>query len=174
MRFAVMACVLAGCAPAKPVTPAGTVLFEWDASRATRAAFRGATIGARTTKDFTVTLDEKAPFVVSLHVEVAPVEFEESGKKITQTAPVSMRATVKSNDAWQLSGKCAEGPNYKMGPVTPSGVMIAPPGMLQDCSISFHRESGVLFKSSWQLGRSLIVSGDGTVKAFPTDGVKIE
>ena len=59
MRISVLAlssAVLLGCAPGNPVTPAGTSLFEWDPSKATRATFKAATIGARTSKDHKVTL----------------------------------------------------------------------------------------------------------------------
>ncbi len=163
-----------GCGPNNPVTPAGTRLFEWDVSKASRTTFRAATIGARTVKDYKITLDKQAPFVLDLHVEVAPVEFEEGGSKVSQIAPVAIRGKVNANDAWDLSGKCQDGPNYKMGTVDATGKMTTPPGMLQDCNVRFHRSSGVLFKSTYQLGTTLIVSGDGTVTAFPEHDAKIE
>jgi hypothetical protein len=166
--------LLNGCGPSNPVTPAGTTLFEWDRSKSVRAGVRDGKLGTKTSKDYKITFDKKAPFVVSLHVEVAPIEFDEGGETVKQTTPVQIRATVHANDAWDLSGRCLEGPHYLMGPIDASGKMVSPMGMLQDCSIRFHRTSGVVFKSTYQLGRTLNISGNGTVTAFPADDVTIE
>lgn len=175
--------VFCGCKPATPVTPPGTVLFDWDLAKAGRATVRGAKIGPKTPKDFVVHVlapdsDPGGPTLdVALHVEVAPIDFEEGGKPVHQLAPVSIRATVKNNDAWDSSrSHCDEksGPNYLMGPTNPDGSMSAPPGMVQDCIISYHRNGGFLRHSSWDLGMTVNVNGDGTVKPFPKETAKIE
>jgi hypothetical protein len=170
----VAATVLCGCGKSTPVTPPATVVAEWDSSKASRVPLRSAKIGARTSKDFKVTIDKQAPLVLSVHTEVAPVTFEEAGANVEQTSPVLIRVKVESNSAWDVSGKCTDGPNYGWGPVDATGKMTSPKGMLQDCTIHYQRQSGILFKSSWQLGRTITISGEGTAKAFPADDVTIE
>ncbi len=158
-----------------PVTANGTVIVDWDTSKATRAGFAKATIGPRTAKDFVVEVTQKdtPPFELDLHVDVAPIDFEEGGKTVHQTAAVAVKATVKENTGWDLSGKCDDGPNYQMGPVDDAGAMHSPAAMIQDCPISEHRTAGAVLKSTWAIGFTLNIYGDGTVKAFPADGVKI-
>ena len=74
---------LAACNSTKnPITPKGTSLFAWDPSKATHEGFSAATIGSKTTKDFTVTVRPQGsiPFTLDLHVVTAPVDFVETGK----------------------------------------------------------------------------------------------
>lgn len=157
-----------------PVTSAGTVLLEWDNTLATRADFAKATVGARTTKDFIVNVTPKdtPPIALDLHVEFAPVDFEQGGKMRHHTAAVAIKVTVKDNTGWELSGKCDD-PNYQFGPFDDGGAMQAPSAMIQDCSISEHRIAGTVLKSSWAIGFTLNLYGDGTVKSFPDTDVEI-
>ncbi|MEO8797821.1 MAG: hypothetical protein ABI551_08050, partial [Polyangiaceae bacterium] len=138
--------------------------------------FAKATVGRTTTKDFVVTVRPQGsiPFTVDLHVVLAPVEFVEGGATVHHTAPVEIKATVDINTGWQLGGKCLDGPNYPMGPVDDAGAMVAPEAMVQECSLSYNRIEGTIFESSYQLGSDLNVHGNGTVEAFPADGVDIK
>ena len=168
--------LLLGCGKSNPVTANGTVLFEWDTTKSTR--FPAATVvGApRTSKDYTVTVSEPdtPPFALTLHVEIAPVDFTEAGQPVHQVSPVALEATVKSNTGWKLSGKCSDGPNYKMPSIGPDGGTVTAQGMIQDCTVKHDRMAGMIFQSSWQLGFTLNVIGDGKVEAFPDTHVKIE
>lgn len=179
MRALLIAAVLAlaACNSTKnPITPKGTVLLDWDHTKATRAAFAKATIGSKSTKDFIVTIRPKGsiPFALDLHVVLARVELVEGGVTVHHTAPVEIKATVDSNTGWELGGKCLDGPNYQMGPVDDAGAMVSPEAMVQDCSLSYHRIEGTIFESSYELGSDLNVYGNGTVEAFPADGVDIK
>ena len=168
---------LAACNSTKnPITPKGTSLFAWDPSKATHEGFSAATIGSKTTKDFTVTVRPQGsiPFTLDLHVVTAPVDFVETGKSVHHTAPVEITAAVGDNSGWELSGKCGEGPYYQMGPVDDAGLMITPEAMMQSCSIHHHRQEGTIFESDWQLAFTLNVFGDGKVEAFPADGIEIK
>lgn len=168
----VFALALAACNSTKnPVTKSGTTLFEWDYTKASRAPFAAATVGTRTSKDFLVDVHVKdtPPFSVLVHADFAPVDFVEDGKPRHHTAPVAIKATVKDNDGWDLSGKCDEGPSYPMA-VDDAGALTAPLAMVQDCLISHHRKTSM---SSWELGFTLNVYGDGTMKPFPPEDVTI-
>jgi hypothetical protein len=159
--------VLLACnATQNPVTSNGTSLFEWDYTKATRTGFAKATVGARTPKDFVVDVKPKdtPPFQLDVHVDFAPVDFEEGGKVVHHTAPVAIKASVKDNTGWKLTGSCQEGPNYQMD---------ASLAMLQDCNIGEHRIAGTVLKSSWDIGFTLDIYGDGTIKPFPADDVTI-
>src|SRR4051812_16798864 len=117
-RFAILGVLglaAVGCEKSTPVTPPGTVLFDWDQPKATRAEFAKATVGARTAKDYTVTVSpqDAPPFKLALHVETAPVDFSEGSKPVHQVSPVALKVTVKDNTGWELSGKCHDGPNYQ-------------------------------------------------------------
>jgi hypothetical protein len=159
-----------------PVTATGTVLVEWDHTKASRADFAKATVGPRTAKDYTFTVSPKgAPsFQLAVHVETATVDYKEGTSDIHQLAPVAMKVTVKDNTGWELSGKCHDGPNYQMPSVGPDGGLVTPLGMSQECLISEHRRAGAVFESSWEVGTSVIAEGDGKVKAFPDTDVKID
>ena len=174
--FAALAVASAtACVDRLPVTPPSTTLFEWDLTKATRAPIRAATIGARKVLDKKLTVnDGGAPFVVDVHIENAEVDFEEAGKKVHQVAPVLLRAKVSSNDKWQLSGKCSDGPNYKMPSVGPGGEFVTPLGMVEDCTIRYHRNDGLLFKSTYELGVMLQIYADGTISLPPGDRFKLE
>lgn len=176
LAAAALACSALGCGQSNAVTPAGTVLAEWDSTKASRAPFAKATIGARTSKDVKVRAAPKdtPPFELVVHVETASVDFVEDGKDVHQQAPVAIKIAVKDNTGWELSGKCLDGPNYKMPSVGPGGELVTPLGMSQDCQISQHRRAGLIFKSEWHVGFSLIFHGDGTIKAFPAQDVTIE
>jgi hypothetical protein len=158
------------------VTASGTLLVEWDSSKATRTDFAKATVGARTPKDYTVTVSHKdaPPFKLAVHLETAPVDYTEGGKPVHQLAPVAIKVTVKDNTGWDLSAECHEGPNYQMPSVGPDGGLVTPLGMLQDCLVREHREAGILPHRSWAVGFTLNAHGDGTIKAFPAADVKIE
>jgi hypothetical protein len=102
-------------------------------------------------------------------IDFAPIEFEEGGDLVKQLAPVKVYGTIAGNEGWDVvkSGCDTEsGPNYLMGAMV-DGKMIAPQGMIEDCRFSYHRVGGFLRKSSWQLGATLVVNGDGTVRLFP-------
>ncbi len=166
---------LAGCVERLPVTPGGTTLFEWDLSRATRSAVRTAKIGPRTATDKKLVITEgDAPFTVDLHLETAEIDFEEAGQKVHQIAPVLLRAKVAANDKWSLSGKCLDGPNYKMPAAGPGGELVTPLGMVQDCSIRHHRNAGLIFKSSYELGLMMQIHADGTITALPPERLRVE
>ncbi len=167
--------VLLGCGKSNPVTPEKTTLVEWDTSKSTRADFRAATIGARTSKDVKVTVKSgDAPFVVDVHVETAPVDYSEGSHNVHQIAPVAIRATVKSNPSWELSGSCSDGPNYQMPSVGSDGGLVTPQGMIESCTIKYHRVSGLVFKSEWSLLTTLEIRGDGKVELFPAEDGTIE
>jgi hypothetical protein len=177
MRLALLALValVSSCKPANAVTPKGTVVFDWDLTRAGRATVRTAKIGPKTTKDFKVTIveDDSPPLELDVHIEFAPIEFEEAGSMVSQVSPVAIHGTIANNGGWDIprSGcDVTSGPNYQMGSIGADGKMKSPPGMIQDCNIRYHRVGGVLRQSSWQLGVTLVVNGDGNVKLFPPRG----
>jgi hypothetical protein len=158
-----------------PVTPGGTVILDWNATQATRKTFSAATIGAKTAKDFNVVVHPQAapPFRFDLHVDVAPVDFVESGKPVHQTSAVAITITTGDNGGWELAGKCEDGPNYQMGGVDDAGVMQSPLGMVQECIVTEHRIAGTLFKSTWDIGSTFVIYGDGRVTASPDDEVTV-
>jgi hypothetical protein len=168
--------LLASCGKSNPVTPPGTVLVDWDASKATRAEFAKATIGARAAKDYTFTVSPKdtPPYTLTVHVELADVDYVEAGNPVHQRAPVAIKATIKSNTGWELSGACGDGPNYKMPSIAPDGGFLTPMGMMQECTIREHRLAGMIFTSSWDIGFTIIANGDGEIKGFPDTDVRIE
>lgn len=171
--------LLSACNPANPVTPTGTVVFDWDLSKAGRASVRTAKIGAKTGKDFKVHLVEKDGVALDLavHVDFAPIEFEEAASKVSQLAPVAIRGTIARNDGWDVvkSGCDTEsGPNYLMGTIGADGKMDAPLGMIQDCRVSYRRVGGFLRQSSWHLGVTVIVNGNGKVDVFPPNNGTVE
>ena len=168
---------LVGCNATKnPITPKGTELFALSQSKATRAEFVKATVGAKTSKDFVVNVhpDGTVPFTVDVHVVFASVDLVEGGKTTHHTAPIEMRATVGDNTGWDLGGSCEEGPSYQMGPLDDAGVMISPEPLIQDCVVRHHRIEGTVFESSWQLGFHLQAYGDGKLEPFPDDGIEIK
>ncbi len=168
---------LAACNSTKnPITPKGTVILDWDHTKATRATFAKATVGQTTTKEFVVTVRPQGsmPFTIDLHVVLAPVEFVEGGATVHHTAPVEIKATVDGNTGWKLGGKCLEGPNYPMGSLDDAGAMTTPEAMVQGCSIRYDRIEGTIFESSYQLGSQLNIYGNGTVEPFPDEGVEIK
>ncbi|MEO7112044.1 MAG: hypothetical protein ABI183_16495 [Polyangiaceae bacterium] len=158
-----------------PVTPKGTVILDWNSTQATRKTFSTATIGAKTSKDFHVVVHPQAtpPFLLDLHVELAPVDFLEGEKPVHQTSAVAIKITTGDNLGWQLAAKCEDGPNYQMGGVDDAGVMLSPLGMVQDCTVTEHRIAGTLFKSSWDIGSTFVIYGDGRVTASPEDEVTV-
>ncbi len=115
------------------------------------------------------------PFKLAVHVEAAPIDYTEGGAALHQITPVWIKVTVKDNAAWELSGKCVDGPNYKMPSIGPDGGLITPLGMIEECQISErYLHSGILTTSSWAVGFSINVHGDGTLKTFPADDIKVE
>lgn len=155
---------LAGCVDRLPVTAPGTMLFEWDLTKATRTSVRTATIGARKTYDKKVHVTEaSSPFTVDLHIEAAEIDFEEDGKKVHHVAPVLLRAKLASNAKWEVSGKCGDGPHYKMPSVGAGGALMTPPEMVQECSLRYHLNDGLVFTSTYRLGTLLQIYGDGEV-----------
>src|SRR5690606_15125753 len=57
MRWLAVALALTACdVHPNPVTAPGTVLFEWDHTKATQPGFAKARVGAKTSKDFVVTV----------------------------------------------------------------------------------------------------------------------
>lgn len=178
MRWLAVALALTACdVHPNPVTAPGTVLFEWDHTKATQPGFAKARVGAKTSKDFVVTVayEDTPRFQIDLHVDFAPVDFEEHGEAVHHTAPIAIRATVKNNDAWDLSGKCFQGPSYQMRELDDAGVVRAPEAMMRRCQLSYHRKIGGLLSSrAWELAFTLRMHGDGTVTAFPDDRVMIE
>ncbi len=173
---ALMVVFIAACnATQNPVTTTGTELFSWDNTKASRPGVVKAVVSAHTTKDFVVTHthDGAPPITFDVHVEVAPIDFEEAGKPVHQTSPVVITAKVKDNAGWELSGKCDDGPHYQMPSVTADGHLETPLGMRQDCHIREHRVAGAVFKSSWTVGFTLTAYGDGKLEPFPSDGVTV-
>ncbi|CAN5812754.1 hypothetical protein BH09MYX1_BH09MYX1_35360 [soil metagenome] len=158
------------------MTAPGTVLVEWDSSKSTRAEVTTATVGAHSSKDYTLTVSNKdAPsFKLGVHVETAPLDYKEGGSDIHQTSPVSIKVTLKENTGWDLSAKCGDGPNYQMPSIGADGGFVTPLGMIQSCNVVERRQAGVVFTSSWDIGFTINVLGDGTIRAFPPDDVKIE
>ena len=169
-RLALLAVVaFAACNATKnPVTSNGTTLVDWDYTKATRAGFAKATVGARTSKDFVVDSKPEGapPIQFDVHVELAPVDFEEGGETVHHTAPVAIKISVKDNTGWDLAGKCEEGPNYQFGPVDAKGRMETPAAMREDCDVSEHRHQGTVLERTWQIGFTLNLYGDGNVKPF--------
>jgi len=171
--------LLSACKPANPVTPTGTVVFDWELAKAGRASVRTAKIGAKTGKDFKVHVVEKDGVALDLavHVDFAPIEFEENGSTVSQLAPVAIRGTISRNDGWDVvkSGCDTEsGPNYLMGRIGADGKMISPPGMVQDCRVRYHRVGGLFRQSSWQLAVTVNVNGSGKVDVFPPNNGTVE
>jgi hypothetical protein len=163
------------CGSSTPVTAKDTVLFEWELAKASRADVRSATIGAHTTKDFKVRIVKgEAPFTLLVHLETADIDYEEGGRKVSQRAPIALRAVVAFNDAWDLGGSCEDGPNYQMPSAGPDGGLVTPRGMLQGCRVKYHRRAGTIFTSEWSLGTTLEAHGDGTLSAFPAEDAVIE
>jgi hypothetical protein len=175
MRTLLCSLLLVGCVEKLPVTAPGTALFEWESTRASRVPVRTATIGARKSIDKRITVTEgDAPFVVDLHIESAEIDFEEDGKKVHQVSPVLLRAKVANNEHWQLTGKCEDGPHYQMPSVGAGNALVTPLGMVQSCSITHHRNAGMVLRSEYRLGVSLQIYADGKISALPPDRVKIE
>lgn len=170
--------LLLGCGKSNPVTAGGTVLVDWDASKSSRPEFAKAAIGPRTSKDFTITVSHKdtPAYTLTAHVDFADVDFIESGGPVHQRAPVAMKVTVKENTGWELTaGKCNDGPNYKMPGVGPDGGLVTPLGMSQECMIKEHRQAGIIFSGSWDIGFSVIGKGaENAIEAFPDSDVKIQ
>jgi len=161
------------CGKTNPVTPPGTVVVEWDHTKATRADFAKAKVGPHAAKDFkaTVSHPDTPPYTVTVHVEEADVDYVEGGQPVHQHAPVVMKITVTDNGGWELSGNCMDGPNYEMPSVGPDGGLVTPMGMQQDCLVKEHRTTRM--GSSWDVGTHFIAKG-GKVGAFPGDDVKVE
>ncbi len=171
----ILACVVGCNATKNPVTATGTELFSWDNTKSSRPGVVKAVVGAHTTKDYVV-MDAREgapPITVDVHVEVAPIDFEEAGHPVHQTSPVAIRATVKDNTGWELAGKCDDGPNYQMPSVNADGGLDTPLGMRQDCMISEHRTAGTVLKSTWAVGFTLDFYGDGKVVPFPAEGITV-
>jgi hypothetical protein len=158
-----------------PVTPSGTVLVDWKSTDATRKTVATATVGAHTSKDYSVTVSYPGapPFALTAHVETAPVDYVEGTEKVHQLAPVRIAMTVASNSGWDLSGKCLDGPDYEMPSAGKDGGLVTPLGMVESCEITHHRQSGTIVTSTYQLAVTLEVVGDGTVSPFPADGVTV-
>ena len=159
-----------------PVTAPGTVIIDWDNTKATRIGVKTATVGPHTPKDFTVEVhrgDGAPPFSYDLHLELAPVDYEEGGRPAHHTAAVVIKLTVKDNTGWDLSGGCDSGPDYQFGPVDSQGRMEAPLAMIQNCATHEHREGGRVFRSSWAVGTFFQILGDGKVEASPPGDVTI-
>jgi hypothetical protein len=103
------------------------------------------------------------------------VDYVEAGSSVHQRAPVAMKVTIKENTGWELSGKCSDGPHYKMPGVGPDGGLVTPIGMSQECPIKEHRAAGIVFTGTWDIGFSVIgMGGEGKIEAFPDREVKIE
>lgn len=165
-----------GCGKSEPATATGATVFAWDHTKATRAGVAAAIVGSRAGKDHLIKVAPKdAPgFAVALHVEVADVSFAEGTESARQTSPVVLRATVKENDGWNVTGKCLEGPHYQMPALGEDGKLVTPRGMLQECQISYKRRSGLVFSSSWDLALSVSVRGDGVVAVSPEIDVTVD
>jgi hypothetical protein len=175
MRWTHALLFTAACGGSTPVTPSGTVLFEWELSKASRLDVRKAAVGTRVVRDFKVTFTQgEAPFVVDVRVEAAPIDYDEEGAKVHQESPVAIKASVKDNPAWELSGSCQDGPHYQMPAAAPDGGLVTPMGMIQSCMVKYHRKAGTIFTSEWDLGTTLSAYGDGSLEAFPADDAKIE
>jgi hypothetical protein len=176
LKRALVLALVAGCnSTHNPVTAAGTTLFSWDHTKSSRVGVSKATVGARTAKDYVVTSthENAPPHSIDLHVEVAPLDFDEAGHTVHQTSPVTIEAKVKDNTGWDLSGSCEQGPNYQMPFAGADGGLETPLGMREDCRVSEHRQAGTVFTSSWAVGYTLEIYGDGKIKPFPADGVTV-
>ena len=166
---------LSACNPTNnPVTANGTEVFAWDNTQSSRPTVATATVGPHTSKDYVVTASPKgAPALLDLHVEVATVDYAEDGAPIHQTSPVAIKATVKANTRWELSGKCENGPNYQMPSVGADGGFVTPLGMIESCTIHGRLNAGLVFTTTWTISTTLNVHGDGTVDPFPADDVTV-
>jgi len=127
----------AACGKPKDATPAGTTVLDWTTANASRATIPTAKIGARKAQDakvvWTTAMGDKVE--MTLHVETAPVEFDEGKEHVSQTSPVAVAMKVTANDKLALKGSC-DGPNYQMPSVGADGGFVTPQGMLLDCNVN--------------------------------------
>ena len=147
-------------------TPPGTEILRWDASKATRRSVAtAAEIGPRATKDMTFRArpERKGTATFAVHVETAPIEVDEGGKRSRQTAPVAVRVTVERNADWTLQARCADGPNYRM----PSAAGATPEEMVLSCDVSMVYQD--TFNDVTYL-LTLEIAGDGSVHPSLPDG----
>jgi hypothetical protein len=175
VRAAILLLFVACNATHNPITAPGTVLIDWDNTKATRPGVKTATVGPHIPMNYQVSVaHEGAPDITyDLHLELAPLDYEEGGTHAHHLAAVVIKATVKDNTGWDLSGDCESGPDYQMGAIdTKTGQMDAPLAMIERCMLHEHRVAGRVFKSSWAVGTWLEIYGDGTVKSM-SDGVTI-
>jgi hypothetical protein len=175
MRLVFAVLLVAGCGKSNAVTAPGTVLVDWDHTKA-RAEYAKATVGPHTAKNYTVTVSpqDTPPFVLTAHVEFADVDFVDKSGPVHQRGPVAFKVTVRDNTGWDLSGKCDDGPVYQMPFSGPDGGLVTPLGMRQDCTIKERRVTGMIASRSWDIGFTFNVMGDGTITPFPDTDVKIE
>lgn len=175
VRLTLAATLVACSTTHNPVTAPGTMVLDWDSSKAARAPVKTAVIGARTSKDYVIEVARNGapPLSYDLHLELAPIDFDEDGQRAHHTTAVVVKLKVKDNAAWEVSGKCDEGPDYQFGPVDAQGHMTAPPAMVQPCYIHEHHIGGRVFKDSWDVGTSLEIFGDGKVEASPREEVSV-
>jgi hypothetical protein len=158
---------LAGCAP-KDATAPGTSIVAWDASKSSRPTIVTAKVGAHAQKDATITWTPVLghAVVASVHVETAPVDYEEEGHHVSQTSPVAVSAKLVQNDYWKATGKC-DGPNYQMPSTGPDGALVTPQGMILDCMINIEQggSNEIL---------SMRITGDGKVEPSASGKVEIK
>lgn len=138
-----------------PTAP-GTTVMTWELAKADRVAIRTAKLGEvkSTTHEHVAKVGDQTIAKLKVHVDTAAVEFDEDGKKVSQTAPVKLRIEAVESNGFTLTPKDCKGPQYW------DNVTEASPQVLR-CSLNAK-------KPKHDLGFMIYVYGDGHIE----DGIR--
>lgn len=124
-----------------PKSEPGSDILSWDRSQATRASVpKAAAKGDAVVFEYEIVATmQQGEVAFDLRMEATPLEIVEDGKTTTHRVPTKMEATVTKPGGYLVTGKCNDGPHYKMPSSGPDGGLVTPDPMLIGCRIKMTR-----------------------------------